>query len=366
MESMVVFWHKSEGDWVDEGDILVEIQTEKAVFEIEVETEGYVKKIIVPRGEVAYVGDVLAIIEPVTLNSDHTQDEALQDPIDNIGENRSNETNQRQFVQTSPRVRRLAKELGVDLSTINGTGPNGRPTEKDIRKANQNEAAVTTDHVQVRMSQMRQTIAKRMMESIHQSAQLTETTWADITVLSARRKQHYPEMSWNVLFLYATVLALKKHPILNSTWEDNGVRTLPYIHLGIAVDTEHGLLVPVVKHAEEKSLEALSLVTKQLIEKAKKGQLSGNECQGSTFTVTNLGGYGVQFFTPIINPPEAAILGVGHVEPYLVLNNNEVEERLRLPISLTFDHRVVDGAPAAKFLQTYTKLLSQPEQLKRR
>ncbi len=304
-ESVIVFWHKTEGDSIQKGDILVEVQTEKAVFEIEAENGGILKNILVNRGEVARVGDVLAVIEPVQDQEDKSDTENVQE-----------------------------KEVPIQTQTTESSE-----------------------------AHFRRTIAKRMMQSLQQSAQLTEMRWVDVTVLNGKRYETDPPLNWTDIIAYLTVKVLKNHPHLNAIWENDRIIVHPHVHLGIAVDTDKGLVVPVIKDADKKDLVELRQESRCLINKAKSGLLSREESSGGTFTLSNLGQYGIQFFTPIINPPETAILGIGKVESYLVLEEGQIKERYRLPISLTFDHRIIDGAPAARFLQTLTDLLNTPEQL---
>jgi pyruvate dehydrogenase E2 component (dihydrolipoamide acetyltransferase) len=355
LESVIVFWHKSEGDTVKEGDVLVEVQTEKAVFEVEAEANGILKEIIVPRGEVAVVGDVLATITP----------EVIDKAIDGVeptepkeqSESRGKDTS---FVRVAPRIRKLAKDLGVDLLTIQGTGRNGTPTEDDVRQA---ASGQVKEYDVVSYSKTRQTIAKRMINSLQSSAQLTETAWANVTNLAEVRDQLKTKYSWNHFIFFAVINALKEHRNLNAHIFDEELHQFKKVHLGIAVDSNEELLVPVLKNADELSLFKLKEESDKLIEKAKARKLSSDQLSGSTFTISNLGTYGIQFFTPILNPPEAAILGVGSMETDLMLQEGRVVERLRIPLSLTFDHRAIDGLPAAKFLNSVITYLEKPAQL---
>lgn len=357
-ESMIVFWYKSEGDEVKKGQILVEVQTEKATTEIEAEEDGILQKILVDRGETAKAGDLLAQIKP--LSEVATQKETA--PSGLLSEKERNAEpgtfdESSQFVRVSPRLRKLAKELGVKLEEISGTGKDGRITEADIRKKASNEVA---DYQDIPFAGVRQTIAKKMMNSLQSSAQLTETAWADVTALDDVRKRSQKPFSWNELILFSVILALKQHPALNAHVFDDKIRQYVSVHLGVAVNGKSGLFVPVIRNADALSLTELKDKTAGLIEKARKNRLTADELSGSTFTVTNLGPFGIQFFTPILNQPEAAILGTGKIETDLVLQNGQVKERKRLPLSLTFDHRAVDGAPAATFLQTVIQNLQEP------
>ncbi|GAA5344154.1 dihydrolipoamide acetyltransferase family protein [Planifilum fimeticola] len=357
-ESLIVFWHRSEGDWVKQGEVLVEVQTEKAVFEIEAPVTGRLINILVKRGEVAAVDDILAIIEP-----------AAEEPAVSVREKtgdtekaKKSEERDHHFVRASPRVRQLAKELKVDLTTLVGTGPEGRITEKDVRRA-ANSLPSSAEESITPLTPVRRTIARRMMESLGRSAQLTITAWADVTRLSVRGRELAPEIGFTAWILRATVLSVEKHPYMNAVWEENGIRTFSSVHLGIAVDTEEGLLVPVIPRAELMSLRQLDEAVRRIAEEARSQKLAAKDLKGSTFTVSNLGPYGVQFFTPILNPPEAALLGVGQIDSRLVLEGERPVEQKRLPLSLTFDHRIIDGAPAARFLQTLVGLLADPDRL---
>ncbi len=386
-ESLIVIWYKSEGEYVQAGETLVEVQTEKATFELEAPVAGMVQKILIKRAEVAVVGDVLALIETelthgaeVRSESVHeiAQGEEVHEPVPPAG---ASET-RGDFVPMTPRLRRLAQELGVNPATVGGTGANGRVTEEDIRGAASSRSAAAavsgsasnslSDSLKtvgrqtkdvIGVSAIRRTIADRMLQSLQQSAQLTITTWADVTVLAQKRKLLAAKASWNDWVLRGVCMALREHPHVNSSWTDTGIVHHPDVNLGLAVDTEEGLFVPVIRHADQLTLQEIHQESSRLAEEARLRRLSAHELTGSTFTVTNLGGYGIGFFTPVLNPPEAGILGVGKVEEQIVLATGNFEVRQRLPLSLTFDHRVLDGGPAARFLQTLVHVLVEPENM---
>lgn len=378
----MVFWYKSEGDRVEKNEVLVEVQTEKATFEVEAPATGLLRKILVHRGETADVGDVLAWIEEdvtqLVTESGNQADSATALTSDTgVSTLSTIPHTSTGFVQAPPRIRRLASEYGVNLADVKGTGPNGRITEEDVRRAatrtqesqdgsasNGMAVSITPEPAGkvIPLTPMRRTIARRMTESLQQSAQLTLTTWADVTYLAEVRKRLAPSVSWNTWVMYATVLALKQHPELNASWEEGQIRCHSHVNLGIAVDTEAGLVVPVISQADTLSLQALHEKATFVVEKARSGRLTSADLTGGTFTVTNLGMFGVEFFTPILNPPEAAILGVGRMDEKLVLKGESVTQVYRIPLSLTFDHRVIDGAPAARFLQTLISLLNEPQQ----
>lgn len=358
LESVIVFWHKSEGDSVEAGESLVEVQTEKAVFEIEAEKAGVLSKILVQRGEVASVGQVLATIASMEEEPSKTAAKADQ-KITAVLAPESSESSG--FVKAPPRLRRLARELGVDLASVKGTGRNGQLTEEDIRLAAIPE--VQPEYKTLPFTGIRKTIAKRMSESLHTTAQLTATAWADVTLLAEERNHLVEKFTWNDLILFASVKSLKVHPNINAHVLEEEIRQYETVHLGVAVDTEEGLYVPVIKNADTLSLAELRNQTRGLAVKVAHHRIATEDLKGATFTVTNLGSFGVQFFTPIINHPEAAILGLGKIETDLALKNGQVIECKRLPLSLTFDHRAIDGAPAAKFLQTLIGYLQEPARL---
>ena len=374
-ESVVVLWYKAEGEQVKEHDVLLEVQSEKATFEIEAPTSGTLREIRVGRAEVAAVGDILGIIETTTdqeiavgLHENVMTQDRPSPPQDTVGSPQQDTTDSAPqggisdgFVSAPPRIRRLASQLDVDLAGIQGTGPNGRITEEDLQNAVQMRTS-TRHHVEP-MSAVRRAIAKRMVQSLQHSAQLTLTSWADVSKLSAQRQHLSPGVSWNTWVLAAVVRALKKHPYLNATTVEDAIHFSDAVHLGVAVDTDTGLMVAVIRDADKKGFGEIQAEAVQLADKVRSGTASSAELSGSTFTVTNLGSYGVEFFTPILNPPEVAILGVGKIDEKVVFQENSLSVIHRIPLSLTFDHQVTDGGPAARFLESVANYLDKPEQL---
>ncbi|WKA59474.1 2-oxo acid dehydrogenase subunit E2 [Planococcus shenhongbingii] len=233
-------------------------------------------------------------------------------------------------------------------------------TSDQEESSGENEDETLQNEV-IPLSGIRGAIARRMTESLQNSAQLTETAWADITKLEARKDSLGKEAGWTALIAKAVAQTLGEHPALNAHIIENQIIPKRKIHLGFAVDSENGLQVAVLQNADKHSPAKLQKRLSKLAEKAREGKLSSEESTGSTFTISSLGSYRVQFFTPIINPPEAAILGIGQIENYLVMEDGKVQERKRLPLSLTIDHRAVDGAPAAKFLGDLIEVLERPK-----
>jgi len=277
-------------------------------------------------------------------------------------------------VGVTPRARRTARELGVDPRSLQGSGRQGRVRERDVlAAANQGAAgtstAVTGPGKAVKSDTIRRTIARRMVASHTTTAPVTLTTTVDATNLVNLRSQFQslatneeeivPSLTDFVVKLLS--IALAKHPRLNARWEDEQIVELAETHVGVAVDAEAGLLVPVIRDVQTLGVRQVAARSRELVAKARAGTLSVAELQGGTITVTNLGMYGIDAFTPIINPPEAAIIGLGAIrrEPVFT-EGNQVVARDRMTVSLTFDHRVVDGAPAARFLATLRTGIENP------
>lgn len=356
-ESFIMLWYVKEGDVVKKGDVLAEVETEKSISEVEAETSGIVTKILAPRGENIRVGEVLLTMDPLSEEVEQGDGEKHDR---HQAEHRSRK-NSRSHVRITPKLRRLARSLGVEVQDVDGTGKDKQITEEDIhrevRKRKNNPAGG------VPLTGIRRRIAKRMTESLQVSAQVTITGWADVTQLEKSQVDSSAAYSWMALTSRAAAMALRNHPELNVHMKDELITPYSDIHLGIAVDTEAGLQVAVVHHADQLAIEELDKQIENLAEKARDRSLAIEEATGSTFSLTSLGGYPVEFFTPIINPPEAAILGIGRIDTHLVMEEGNVREQRRLPLSLTFDHRALDGAQAASFLEEIIRLFSQPEKI---
>lgn len=281
----------------------------------------------------------------------------------------------------SPRAQRIANELGVDWTHLRGTGSSGRIVERDVRKAFESRAAAAPTAAstiapepasvtaRAALPGVRRIIAARMSESAHTTAPVTLTTEVDATEMVALRDQLRADTAaQGALPTYTDLLAkvcahaLLEHPALNARLDGDQIVTESSVHIGIATDTERGLLVPVVRNVETKSVRQLANETRPLIERVRAGKATGDELRGGTFTLTNLGMYEIDAFTPIINLPECAILGVGRIVPKPVVMDGakEIAVRQMMFLSLTFDHRLVDGAPAARFLQRVNELIRKP------
>jgi pyruvate dehydrogenase E2 component (dihydrolipoamide acetyltransferase) len=376
-ECVVVTWLKREGDPVAMDETLVIIQAAKTSVELPAPQAGQVTHILAQQGDVVHKGQTLAQMEVTEVIAQPAR--PVEQPPVPVGDSAT--------VRSSPIARRLASEHGVDLTQVTGSGALGRITEKDVlafvkaRRSETSSAAagevvVPTPITAVEsaafppaasatipMAGTRAIIARRMLQSLQSMAQLTLHTESDITDLvrlRERLKAQFP-VSYTDLVVRASALALRQHPRLNAILDGEVIRLIPDIHVGIAVALEDGLVVPVVHNADRQNLAGITAARIRLTDRARAGQLSQAEVTGGTFTVTNLGSFDVDGFTPIINPPEIAILGVGRIVEKLVIYQGKVAQRAMMTLSLTFDHRLVDGAPAAAFLQTIKRLLEAPD-----
>jgi pyruvate dehydrogenase E2 component (dihydrolipoamide acetyltransferase) len=266
-------------------------------------------------------------------------------------------------VPVTPRARRVAAELGVETPGLRGSGKGGRIREQDVREAAQQRAP----QLAIPVTAMRRTIADRMMESRRHSAPVTLTCRVDASRLVALRNRwklalgQTPAPSFTDIVAKLVAIALAQHPVLGGRWEDDRIALPSSIHIGIAVDTDHGLLVPVIRNVPDLTLEEVARRSRSLIGAARRREIKAEDLQGGIFTITNLGGFGVEAFTPIINFPETAVLGLGAIRwEAVVLHTGQIAAREQIALSLTFDHRVVDGAPAARFLQTVAGLIEEP------
>jgi len=268
-------------------------------------------------------------------------------------------------IVASPLARRMAEEEGLDLTQIQGTGPGGRITEEDVLRVLEGRGVpAAAPPKSIPFIGMRQAIAEQMVHSLQSMAQITMTTKVDVTELKSTREalrtRWDRKISYTDLLVKAVAVALNDHPLLGARLEGEEIVMPAEINIGVAVALEEGLIVPVVRHADRMTVLEIGDKIKDLAQRARENALSVDEVTGAVFTVTNLGTYGVDGFTPIINPPEVAILGVGRIieEPALV--NGQVTARSKMVLSLTIDHRIVDGAPGAAFLQTLAQLLEHP------
>ncbi len=341
-EGTVGKWYKKEGDSVEKGEPIVEVISEKATYDLEAPASGTLRKILVEEGVDAPVNAVLATIT--------APDEAFSE-TEILAEEIPKEIEEvKERILASPAAKRLAREYGIDISLVKGSGPEGRIVEEDVKRfVEATGRALPKVKKIIPLTGFRKTSAERVSMSFKTAPHSTVIMEVDVSKAEELHKKL--QVSYTAILVSAVAKALLEHPMLNSTLEENQIRIFEDVNVGVAVATEHGLVVPVINNADKKSLKEIDTAIKELTEKAKEGKLARQELTGGTFTITNLGMYGVEFFTPIINPPEAAILGVGKITEKPVAINGTIKIKPIMMLSLSYDHRIVDGAPAAEFLQ---------------
>ena len=369
-EGTIVKWLKKEGDAIKEGEPLVEVETAKIDTELESIASGILAHILVPEGETIPIRTVLAVIaepgeqvpRPQAFPSSlppTTQPAPVPASAATLAQERPN-------VQVVPAARRLAQQHGIELGLVQGSGPRGRILIADVEHAIAGQAQPADQEVPVvPIVGMRRTIATRMLQSLQTMAQVTLTTEADVTDAMTLREglaRQWTENGLSPLHLVikATAQALKDHPRLNALQDEDQVRLMDQVNIGVAVSLAEGLLTPVVRDVDQKSLAKIASETRQLASKTREGKARPEDVTGGTFTITNLGTYDIDAFTPIINPPQVAILGVGRAVDKPVVKIGQITQATMMFISLTFDHRVVDGAPAGEFLQAVKGRLEDP------
>ncbi|MDN3596385.1 pyruvate dehydrogenase complex dihydrolipoamide acetyltransferase [Zunongwangia endophytica] len=402
-EGTVASWLKKEGDEVSEGDILAEIETDKATMEFESFYEGTLLKIGIGEGETAPVDSLLAIIGPKGTDvSNVTGDSApkksaskadketsaarenVEEATSASSSDSSSEESGRIFA--SPLAKKMAEDKGIDLSKVEGSGENGRIVKKDIESykpsaapaakeettKKEAETSVAAPYVpageesfeEIKNSQMRKTIAKRLGESKFTAPHYYLTIEVDMVNAMQSRKQinAMPDtkVSFNDLVIKASAMALRKHPQVNSQWTDGAMKIAKHIHMGVAVAVEEGLVVPVLKFADQMSMTQIGGNVRDLAGKARNKKLQPKEMEGSTFTVSNLGMFGITEFTSIINQPNSAILSVGAIVEKPVVKNGEIVVGNTMKLTLACDHRTVDGATGAAFLQDLKTFIENP------
>jgi catalytic domain of component of various dehydrogenase complexes len=388
-EGTIETWHKKEGDKVAKGEILLEIATDKITSEIESEFDGVVLKLIAAEGEDVPVQGVIAIIgeegEQVDTGSKPAypiEESKVQESIREVAvksETLAPVTSAGGRVKISPLAKKTAEKMGIDYTSLAGSGPGGRIIQQDVLDA-KDKVVVKEEKAPVQVVQevkkeggtvlkgMRKVVAERMLQSHLEIPPVTQNMKIDVTKLIEFRKsvnetREEKKFSINDFVLKAVAKALAKNPHIMVSLIDGQIFQNSNVNIGMAVSTDTGLIVPVINDADKLSLEALSSKAKDLALRARENKLDMDEYKGSTFTVSNLGMFGVESFTPIINQPDAAILGVCSVEDELALEDGVVVQKKKMKISLTYDHRLLDGAVAAKFQQEIKKLLENPMEI---
>ncbi len=406
-EGVVAEWHKKVGDEVSSGELLAEIETDKATMEFESFYDGTLLYIGVEKGQAAPVNAILAIIGKKGENVEEILAEAKKaevkeeekeekkeektttptpEPVKSVASTPSTPVVNQQGtdkaqpqvisdndrVFASPLARKMANERGIDLTTVVGTGENGRIVKRDIEHYRPYVGGTirkrgfvgTETYTDEPISQMRKTIARRLSESKFTAPHFYLTISIDMDNAIEFRKQMNSvegvKISFNDLVIKASALALREHPAVNSAWLGDVIRRNEHIHIGVAVAVEEGLLVPVVRFADGKDLPEIGAEVKEFAKKAKNKKLQPSDWEGNTFTISNLGMFGIEEFTAIINPPDSCIMAVGGIQQVPVVKNDKIVSGNIMKVTLSCDHRVVDGVLGAEFLNTFKDYMENP------
>jgi pyruvate dehydrogenase E2 component (dihydrolipoamide acetyltransferase) len=382
-EGEILKWMVKEGENVKEDQPLVEIMTDKVNVQIPSPRTGKISKILVKEGEVAKVGQTIVVIEEGGSEKQEAQihEQKKEEPEHAKVVSQASQASTQQIQQNviaTPATRRLARELGVDITKVKGTGPGGRITDEDVRVA-ASSLTIEKKAEQVQLAEeriplrgIRKLIAERMVLSKQVSAHVTHVDEVDMTdvvmlreALKGSAEKRGVRLTYLPLIIKALVPALKEFPYINASVDlsSGNIILKKYYNIGIATDTEQGLVVPVVKEVDKKDIFQIASEIEKLAERARAGQLTLEEVKGSTFTITNIGTIGGLFATPIINQPEVAILGVHKITKRPVVRDDRIEIRDVTYLSLTFDHRIVDGAYAARFTSRLIEILQDKKKL---
>lgn len=404
-EGVVAEWHKKVGDTVSSGELLAEIETDKATMEFESFYDGVLLHIGIEKGVAAPVNEILAIIgekgedikallagakkgadTPAEISKEDVAPvEEKKDAPGLVKEEKSTpavklapqpveQSSGEGRIFASPLAKKLAEDKGIDVHLVQGSGENGRIVKRDVenyvpyeRPAGGNFSAApagTESYRDENVSQMRKVIAKRLAESKFTAPHFYLTLEIDMDNAIAARKamnaQEGVKVSFNDMVVKAVSMSLRKHPSVNSAWMGDFIRRNDHIHIGIAVAVEDGLLVPVVRFADTKGLSQIGSEVKDFAQKAKDKKLQPQDWEGNTFTISNLGMFGIEEFTAIINPPDSCILAVGGIKQVPVVKNGQVVPGNVMKVTLSCDHRVVDGASGSSFLNTFKSYLENP------
>ena len=407
-EGVIASWLKKVGDEIKSGDILAEVETDKATMELESYDDGTLLHIGIKDGESVPVNGIIAIIgekdediseilneassdssnkeeekEPLVEENIDKKDEAVKDEeinkdiSDSIKEVENTENiSSNGRTKASPLAKKIALEKGIDLKNIQGSGEGGRIIKKDLESIPSEDANIPSQKIdlpkiiaeesydEIAVSQMRKTISKRLSESKFTAPHFYLTMEINMDNCIEGRKRinetSQVKISFNDIILKACASALRKHPMVNSSLIENKIRKNHHIHIGVAVAVDEGLLVPVIRFADNKTLTHISLEVKDLADKAKEKKLQPSDWEGNTFTISNLGMFGIEEFTAIINPNDSCILAIGGIKNTPVVKNGEIVPGNIMKVTMSCDHRLVDGATGAKFLKTLKELLEDP------
>ena len=392
-EGVVAEWHKKVGDPVESGELLAEIETDKATMEFDSFQDGVLLHIGVQTGETAPVDSILAILgekgEDITEllkngsapGAEETAPEVKTEapaptptpapaPVAAKAPEIAESDSSNERVKASPLAKKMASDKGINLDSVAGSGDGGRVVKRDIENYSGSSAPASSSsslgvesYTEVNVSQMRKVIAKRLAESKFSAPHFYLTMDIDMDNAIAARsslKANDIKVSFNDMVIKATAVSLKKHPKINSSWLGDKIRYNEHVHIGVAVAVDEGLLVPVVRHADTKPMSEINSEVFDYATRARDKKLQPHEWEGNTFTISNLGMFGIEEFTAIVNPPDACILAVGSIRKEPVVKDGQIVVGNRMKVTLSCDHRVVDGASGSEFLQTLKGMLENP------
>lgn len=389
-EGVIVSWHKKEGDVLKPGDILADVETDKATMELENFEKGSLLYIGIKEGQAVPVDSIIAIVgqpgedfkpllepgkKPTSPNGENENKAAVTETSNTLSAtvpSPATESAEDLRIKASPLARKIAAEKGIQLQALKGSGENGRIIKRDLDSYNGVAASVGSPTVtggalsfeEVPVTQMRKTIARRLLESKNGAPHFYLTLEINMDKVLANRKTvnevSEVKISVNDFIIKACAEALTRHPMVNSSWLGDKIRINKHINIGVAVAVEDGLLVPVVRFANTKKLSQISKEVKEFADKAKNKKLQPSDWEGNTFSISNLGMFGIDEFTAIINPPDACILAVGAVKETVIVKEGSFVAANMMKVTLSCDHRVVDGATGAAFLKTLKELLEDP------
>ncbi|MES2836334.1 MAG: pyruvate dehydrogenase complex dihydrolipoamide acetyltransferase [Bacteroidota bacterium] len=386
-DGVVAKWHKKVGDTVKSGELLAEIETDKATMDFESFQDGVLLHIGVEESKGAPVDSILAILgqkgedisallagggsAPAAKEEAKKEVAATAAPQQSTTQTASASNNSDGRIKASPLAKKIAEDKGIDITKVKGSGDEGRIVKKDIENFTPSQSGATSatftgveSYTEETVSQMRKTIARRLSESKFSAPHFYLTVDMDMDNAMAARTsintQLEAKVSFNDMVVKAVSMALRKHPKINSSWLGDKIRYNNHINIGVAMAVEDGLLVPVVRFADNKTLSQISAEVKSFGKKAKEKKLQPADWEGNTFTISNLGMFGIEEFTAIVNPPDACILAVGGIRQVPVIKNNQVVPGNMMKVTLSCDHRVVDGALGAAFLQTLKAFIENP------
>jgi pyruvate dehydrogenase E2 component (dihydrolipoamide acetyltransferase) len=373
-EGKIVEWKKREGEWVNKGEILFVFETEKVTFEVEAPQSGFLAKILAQVDQTVPIGEVVGLLiekegEKVELTP-KKPDVIHEDIEKRVLEGRPDRTDR---IRATPMAKKIAKERGLDLKNVVGSGIGGRIKREDVettldQKSSEQVLPQMAEGKLLKLSGMRRIIAQKMLASKIETAQTYMTISVDTSKILESREKLTPTIEKMVgvhltitdILMKITASAIMLHPIINTRWTPDGIIWFNAIHMGMAMALEEGLIVPVIWDIGKKSLSAIAKARAELVERGRTGKLTPDEMKGSTFTLSTLGMYGVEEFTANINQPESAILAVGAIIDKPVVVNKEVVVRPMMKLTLSYDHRVIDGAKAAQFMKSLKGLMEGP------